>query len=163
MRILLIIVSIFFAINLWSVNLTNNDLKVIKIFEKEIQKENNLNCDFEILKNTFAKIKPYGKFKLKKWRIEKLDKNVYKLFLFLKKKKGIFSIKKEIVLYFWYNGNRIIFLTSKGFVKYNFSQNEYEIRKNGKFYIIKKIKIKRNYSFKLKLENNITIYLNLRK
>ncbi|HIE34967.1 MAG TPA: hypothetical protein EYP79_02065 [Campylobacterales bacterium] len=149
--------ALFFSIFL----LANEN--ILEAFKDEIDSQSSV--DFEILSNSYAKFNfiggfADGKYKLSSYKISPIKDNVYKLSLSFVKRKGVFSFTQEKVVYFWYKGDKIVFLSKKGKYRYLFSKPFIKIKKLKDGYEI--IDQKRIFSFKIPI-NSGYIILKIRK
>jgi hypothetical protein len=90
---------------------------VLKLFEKEIQSAS-LNLKFEILPQSYARFEGAlfgsGRYRLLRYTISPLGKDVYRLQLRFLRKKDALEYSTKVVLYFWQGKERVVFLTAKG-------------------------------------------------
>ena len=112
--------------------------KLRELFKEEEQKK----APFVLLKDSYGEFNPIGgfadgRYKLKKYSIEKVDRHIYILHLLFKKKKGVFSFQQNVDIPFWYDGRIIVFLTKKGKFRFRVPYPEEVIIKDKNKYIIR--------------------------
>lgn len=120
---------------------SGNREEILKEFFEE--EERRYGTNIEILQDSYADFNPIGgfadgRYKLEKYNIYFVDKNIYKIELTFVKKKGIFKYYQKISYPVWYKNDIVVFLTPKGKYKFQIPESEIIIKKGKDSYIIRK-------------------------